>query len=31
MNDEDSLDFDPANIRAMIDAGYAQSESFAAV
>ncbi len=27
----DSLDFDPANIRAMIDAGYAQSESFAAV
>lgn len=27
----DSLDFDPAHIRAMIDAGYAQSDSFAAV
>ena len=27
----DPLDFDPGNIRAMIDAGYAQSASFAAV
>jgi NTE family protein len=27
----DSLDFDPAHIRTMIDAGYAQSDSFTAV
>ena len=27
----DSLDFDPAQIRTMIDAGYAQSDTFAAI